>query len=422
MIQLFASNIIPQLISRVVFIIVTIITTGIIARDLGPERYGYYTIIFVYLTFVAVLTDIGLQTIAVRESARYDKHAGLIIGTLFWIKIFLTLIISTISAFVFLFSDFHPIVKTGFAIAMVGQFFIALTSIPNTLFQSKLKIKYSAISEIIGQLVFLSCVIVAFLIPLTNDSLLFYILFFAISSFITFFVGICLALKTEKILWLFDMKTFKFLIKETLPLSFIIILSQIHFRGDSLLLSLLKPEKDVGIYGLSFKFFEAALIIPLVISTVILPLMSKQSTNESINEIASKCFYAFLSLGVLVCLFIVFFSSHIIKFIAGIGYEDAVLPTKFLGLAVLFGYINNLFVNIVIIKNRQKDIVAVSIAGVTINLIMNILFIPEYSYNACAIIKVISEFFGMSAMGYLAYNASRFNPLINIFKRLRYKT
>lgn len=417
--QILLHNTIPQILSKAIFFVVTIITTAIIARDLGPEKYGYYTIIFVYLTFVAVLADIGLQTIAVRESSRYEKKTGDIAGTLFWIKVILFLIVSSLSIIFIFIYDFHSTVKLGFAIALIGQFFMTLSSIPNTIFQSKLKIKFSAISEIIGHMFLLCSVIAVFLISFSTNKLLLYILVGAISSAIIFFVGLRLASKIEKIIWSFNKETSALLIKETLPLSLIIILSQIHFRGDSLLLSLLKPEIDVGIYGLSFKFFEASLIVPLIVSTVILPLMSKQSSSQGINEIANKCFYILMALGLLVCLSIFFFSPFIIETVAGIEYEEAVLPTKFLGLAILFGYINNLFVNIVIVKNRQKDIVAISIFAVIVNIIFNLIFIPHYSYIACALIKVFTEFLGMAYMGYLAYRASSFIPFGNLLKNTR---
>lgn len=415
--QLIAHNIIPQIFSRGFFFIVTVITTAIIARDLGPEKYGYYTIIFVYLTFVAVLTDLGLQTITVRESARYDERASAIVGTFCWIKIFLCLIIFSASIIILFLSDIHKVIKTGFVIALAGQFFVALSSIPNTIFQSKLKIKYTAISEIIGQSVFLASVIIVFFIPLLDDNLFSYIIVGVVSSGITFFVGMYFATKIQKIFLNFDKTTYKTLISETLPLSLIIILSQLHFRGDSFLLSLLKPERDMGIYGLSFKFFEASLIIPIIISTVVLPLMSKQSTNEKINEIASKFFNILLLLGLFVCLFIFFFSSDVIRLIGGLGFEDAAIPTQILGLAILFGYLNNLFVNIIIVKNLQRNIVVVSIVGVSINLVLNLLFIPSYSYKACAIIKVFTEFLGMVLTGYLAYKATKFIPFSNMSKK-----
>lgn len=411
-------NILVQIIGKIFFFIIAILSTALIARSLGPKHYGYYTVIFVYLSFVAVLIDLGLQTIAVREASIDEKNTGRIAGGLFWMKVVWGGLILVVSSILFSFLNFNEAVKTGFAIAAGSFFFVALVSVPNTIFQSKLKLHYSVLSEVTGQGAFLCLVaIIFFLNPFRHYTFYFYLTASIISAIITFLVGIFFASRLEEIKWRLDLVVSKGLLKSTLPLTAVILLSQIHFKGDSLLLSLLKPEKDVGIYGLAYKFFEASLIVPAILMTVVFPLLSRyHSRKEDINNIASKSFNLLAASGLSIMVLIYFLAPQLILWVGGKGFEEAIFPLRILGIAIFFGFINSIFANIVIASNRQKDILFISITGVSLNLILNMMFIPQYSYNACAIITAFSEFYGMAIMGYLAYKASGFYPFQNLKK------
>jgi len=111
---------------------------------------------------------------------------------------------------------------------------------------------------------------------------------------------------------------------------------------------------------------------------------------------------------------IYFMAPQLVSWIGGKDYTEAIFPLKILGFAILFGFINSIFVYIVIAKNRQQKILFISISGAVLSIILNLLFIPLYSYKACAVIAVFIGFYGMAFMGYLAYRASGFNPFLSI--------
>ncbi len=385
-----------------------------IARSLGPEQYGYYTIIFVYLSFAAVLIDLGLQTIAVRESSRDEENAGIVAGSLFWLKVILASFVLCASSLLFFFLNFNETTKVGFVIAAVGFFFLALSAVPNTIFQSRLKLHYSVFSEIIAQGAFLGLVAaIFFLSPYRKESFYFYLISTVISAILTFLVGLLFSSRLVRIKWHPDLAAVKSLVTGTLPLTIVILLSQIHFKGDSILLSLLRPGRDVGIYNLAYKFFETSLVFPAILMNAVFPLLSRcHSEDAEMNRIAGKSFVILAVGGFLTSFVIYLFSPQLISLLGGSKFMEAVLPLKILGLAVIFSFMNSIFAYIVIAKNRQRDILFVSISGVCLNLILNIIFIPLYSYNACAVITVISECYGMIFMGYLSYKASGFNPFL----------
>jgi O-antigen/teichoic acid export membrane protein len=361
-----------------------------------------------------VLIDLGLQTIAVRESSKDTNDTSRIAGSLFWIKVIWGGFTLFVCSLLFSYSNFSAEIKTGFKIATAGYFFLALASVPATVFQSRLKLHFSVLSEIAGQAAFLILTaIIFFFSPFRSHLLYFFLGANIASSFIILLVGLFFVSRMVKIEFTVNLETSKRLLKNTLPLTVVILLSQLHFKGDSLMLSIMKSETDVGIYGIAYRFFEAAIIFPAIMTAVFFPVLSRyHSDNENMNKVAGNYFNILAVSGIISAALLFFLSSQLILLVGGKGFEQAIFPLRVLGFALLFSFLNSVFANIVIAKNHQKAILYISIYGVSLNIILNAIFIPYYSYNACAVITVVSEFFGMTFMGYLAHRASGFNPFV----------
>ena len=72
----FTQNIAVQIAGKLVSVLAVIGSTAIIARELGPVYFGYYSIILVNLSFITVFNDLGLQTIAVRNASQDARSLG----------------------------------------------------------------------------------------------------------------------------------------------------------------------------------------------------------------------------------------------------------------------------------------------------------------------------------------------------------
>ena len=68
--RLVASNTAVQVAGKAVTLAIGLASIAIITRYLGPEDYGKYTLALTYMQLFAVLADVGLFTIVVREISR----------------------------------------------------------------------------------------------------------------------------------------------------------------------------------------------------------------------------------------------------------------------------------------------------------------------------------------------------------------
>ena len=91
-----------------------------------------------------------------------------------------------------------------------------------------------------------------------------------------------------------------------------------------------------------------------------------------------------------------FLSKPIMTVISDEKYKDAVLPLIILSVSLVFSALGNIFVNTILITHRKENqaFVILALSAVT-NIVLNFIFIPEYSYIATASTTLISEFIVM---------------------------
>ena len=71
---------------------ISIITTALIARALGPELYGKYSFGLTFIFFFSVLANFGIETLFVRESARNKENIARMFMDIMHLKFGLSLL------------------------------------------------------------------------------------------------------------------------------------------------------------------------------------------------------------------------------------------------------------------------------------------------------------------------------------------
>jgi len=77
--RLAAKNIFLLLITRGVIVCISIIVIAKTSRYLGVGGFGEYNLVFTYLGFFTLLTDLGMSTIVIREMSANREKAGSIL-------------------------------------------------------------------------------------------------------------------------------------------------------------------------------------------------------------------------------------------------------------------------------------------------------------------------------------------------------
>ena len=78
-----------------------LVSTLILGRQLGPDGFGLYTLVFAYLAFFELFADAGLDSLLVRDLARTPLDGPRRLGEALFLRALLTLAVLPLAALLF---------------------------------------------------------------------------------------------------------------------------------------------------------------------------------------------------------------------------------------------------------------------------------------------------------------------------------
>jgi len=380
-----------QFVSKLCTAVLGFLGVGLLTRYLGQIGFGNFTLIFVYLSFFGIIADSGLQLTMSRDIAKGKHLPEKIYGTFFWLKIIL-IFISIVLAFISLaFLPYPPLVKRGIFVASVGVGLGFFNSFGTTILQANLRLDLVALIDLLAKAVTVAFV---FIFVLMQKNFYYILNTILIGNFAALILTIFLLNKIKKIKLSFDLNLAKKISVKALPVAAISALALLYFKIDTLILSIIRGIKEVGIYGLAYKVVENLLLVWGFYMATIYPLLAKLANNKKIKETVglwkiSLTISIILSLLVSILAFV--FAPLLIKILGGQDFASSVMPLRILLCSLPLFFVNNLFYHSFLLEEKTKLILKAIGTSLIFNIIINLIFIPKYGYIAASVSTVITE-------------------------------
>jgi O-antigen/teichoic acid export membrane protein len=393
-----------QVVGKAITASITLLVTLIIGRTLGPAGYGDFTKIFVFVGYFYTLADFGLNSIYIKlskenETAQLRSLIGLRIFIGFALALLAVSIAQVLPYDHQTATGFSPLVKVGIALASLTIATQALFVTANAFYQRSLRYDLSTVSAVLSYLFVLAT---AILVTLTTKSLLGYTLAYVIGGMVLVVSAFTIISKRTRssLKPIISRKEYLRLLKPAWPVGLALIFNLIYFRIDVFILSNFRSSAEVGLYGLAYQFFEAALALPIFFSNAIYPqLSSLYMESRQKFKVQAKNWLLILT-GVSLLLSICTFSvSFFIPLLFGAKFTGAIPALQILSLGFPFFFISALLWHVIIILDKQKYLTLVYALGAVFNLLANLFYIPKNGYIAASIITVISEALIMFLLG-----------------------
>ncbi|HBB37325.1 MAG: Membrane protein involved in the export of O-antigen and teichoic acid [Candidatus Moranbacteria bacterium GW2011_GWC1_45_18] len=395
--------------AKILGTILSLVSIGFITRYLGREGFGDYSTVLAFFAFFSAIADLGLYVISTREISRPESDEKKILGNVFAIRIAVSFFILLVSPLLILFFPYSGDVKVGVVIAASAYFFASGYSVLIGLFQKRLAMDKVAIGEFVGKMVQLAIVVIAvksnFGFLAITSSLLFNML-------ASFFVVYLFSKKYITFSLRFDWQAWKKFLKESYPVGVSAIIVFAYFKLDTIILSILKTNADVGIYNAAYKVVENVAFFPAMFVGLVMPIMSRYifHEREKFEKVADKTFKVFLVLVVPLLVGMIFFAKNIIGLIGGAGYEDSVLVLKILAFAMAFIFFGSFFTNVIIAGNQQRKLIAILLFCAVFNITLNLYMIPRFSYKGAAVTSSLTEFLVAVLSGAACWRLLKYTP------------
>ena len=166
--------------------------------------------------------------------------------------------------------------------------------------------------------------------------------------------------------------------------------------SDRIIISRIVNSEAAGIYSVAYTVSMCMLLLSSSINGVIQPWLyenMKKNKTESISQIIEISF-----LLVAICnLFVIGLAPELIGLAAPIQYREAIWVLPPLAASVVVMYFYQHFVNIEFYFEDSKLTAIASCGAAILNIILNIIFIPQYGYLAAGYTTLVSYLlFGFS--------------------------
>ncbi len=406
-----AKNTLSLFIGSIINKICMLIFFVLLASNFGSEDLGVFYFLFSLTSIFVIFSDFGLSTLVVREVARDKSEAQMYWSNSFLIKILLsTASVILIPVLLYLLNYPMETIKLGFLFSLMTIFNVGV-NLNDSLFKAFEHFEFSALIMILQGLFILTMGMWLFKV---SQSLYPIIVLYVLAMAVAFLIGsLILTRKFIKFKISCNFNFVRALFKKAYPFILAQFVGILYLRIDVLMLSKISGNAATGWYGAASKIILAYTMFPNFLITALFPILSRksQSSKDAIKRISDRALKYLLIIGIPLILFTVFDAQKIILFLYKEDFVNSIIVMKILGMKAFFFFINPLLGKILLSSDKEKVYVILVSAALMLNVVLNMLLIPRFSYIGASIATVVSAFCQMIL---LYYFTARFLFRLNI--------
>lgn len=371
--------------------VISFFYTIFLARSLGVNNFGLFIAALSYFSLIASVADFGITRYLVREVSKEEKKLSQLLSTTIFFRFSLLLIFSAVLMLGIYLFDPEIGRRNLSLLAILAVFPQSISLSLDAAFVALLKMRYSALGTLV-----LSTLTT--LLGITLVSLGYGVqgaVVALILGQVLYTLTLVILISQQKIKWKIgaDLTLLKSVLKGSLPYGILAMMGLIYFKVDTLLLSYLRGNFETGIYGAAYKFLEAIVFIPATLAVAVFPVLSKlhEVDNSNVKALSSRIIKIMFGLGIVVALGFIFILPEVIKILLP-NYLTSIGVIRILSLAIPFMFIHVPLAQVVLSSDKYlKPVIFISLINLSFNIILNLIFIPQYGFWAAAWITVASD-------------------------------
>lgn len=380
------------------------VSTIILARVLGPEKFGVFSAVIALTTIVYSLGDLGIPPALINFLPKLPQKKDIIISTALIAQIGICLL----SVFVFLgLALFHNAIIPGslpehIFLALLVTLIYILTNFAQGLFTARRQFwKYSAIQMIDSSI---KIILILLLLVASRLDISTALLANAVSSFLALIITF--GKETVLLEYRFDKAVFGQILSFSKWIAASRVFSVFFGRVDILLLNILVSSYGAGIFAAASRITLLFTLLISSLSAVISPRYSGFTTAGEIISYSRKLLFFVFGIATLMLLTIIF-ARPIILIVFGAQYLEAVVVFRLLAAAML-PFLFSLITTPAIIYtfNRPDFYAKVTALQVSLIVILDLLLINRFGLLA----PVLA--IGIANLIALALSAVKFTQLL----------
>ncbi len=385
-----ASDIALQIGAQLLNLALGIVVFRLVARTLGPTRYGQWSTLLAIIDLVGIVGSLGLENVAVRFATAEPEREDMWIGAVTTLRAALTVPVIVVYVIaVIVISRDQTMLVTGLIMTL-----LYLTGIWSTLrvaFRLRVRNDIFAAFVLANSVLWTGAVIV--IAAAGGGMVALAIAFVTISVLVQGALGV-LAFRAVPVRWRGARALWPRIARLALVVGIGGALTYAYGRIDQLLVFELSPHaSEAGLYAAMYKVLETAGFLPVAVMTTLFPIMSGLYPSNPIRlrkltQLAID-YLTIVSLGGLA--FTIAAAGEIVDLLLGPAYHagTSALPVLMAAFVpICIGFVGG---NMVLATGLQRRYIYYATLGLLVNVVLNVTFIPVYGFQAAAWVTLATE-------------------------------
>ncbi|MDO8610672.1 MAG: oligosaccharide flippase family protein [bacterium] len=375
-------------VSSVIIKVLNFILFLFLIKYLNAEEYGIYTLIWAQVTILSPLLDFGTTSYGVVHITKNKEKEFNILFT-FRMALALLIFIATIVMTIFMFKNnpklnvYSIITATVIFTNMFSGSYFIWSAIQRKLYlSSRNTIIFTAILSIL-------CIVS---LIITHRLLYVFLVMFVLYNIYSLVNFMIIKYEIKSLSFKISFKDWKKVLKQSYVYVLISFFGGLYFKADVFILQILKGIGAVGVYSAGYKFFEALMFIAASYSISSTPVLVRISNNETylFSKLVKDMLFL-LCIGFGIAFGVLFISPIIVPLLFNLKYIESIKVLQIVIFALPFILFNSIWMNVLYVFKKAHFVIFTLLFQTILNIALNYIFIPKFSFIASSYITVFSE-------------------------------
>lgn len=394
MVKSLRTNFIYNIINTISGLVFPLITYPYVFRILMAEDIGTVNFLNSIISYVVLLTGLGIPLYGIREIARVrDDQKELTQTTLEILS--LNLLLNVVGyLIIFLLVSTVSDIRENAGLFLLLSTSVVLTTLGCQWFYSGIEdFKFITIR---GLIVRTLCTIFLFAVVKGKDDLLWYALYMLLVSTGNYIVNfVCLRSRISfALVKLKELNLWKH-VKPAGAVFVFNLVTSVYLNLDKVMLGFIQGSEAVGYYTASTQISHILLTIATALGVVMLPRSSnliKQGQLDDFYRLANKSYNFILMLAMPLCIGCMVMSPVLIHIFCGNSYEPSITTLRIIcPIIIAIGISNLIGLQMLYPLGLIKIVTISTCVGAAVNFLLNACLIPYLSQDGAAIATVVAE-------------------------------
>jgi O-antigen/teichoic acid export membrane protein len=376
---------------KVLRVILGVLVGAWVARFLGPGQFGELAYVLAFVAFFQAFSVLGLEGLTVRDIARDRARAGVVLGTVFRLRLGAACI-GWLLACGLIWALLPGDTTTLLLVAIVAASMLFQTAdVIDLWFQSQTQSRRTVLAKATAFLLSSGAKVALILAgaPLWA--------FAAVQLLDTSLAALFLALVYRGLpahdAWKWNSAVAASLLKQSWPFMVSGLAVMTYMRIDQIMLRQLVGEHEVGIYSAALPFSQAFHFIPMMICASLLPMLSRlhADNRDLFYARLQRLFTVFAWSAIALVAALVLASNWLVTILLGTAYEQSARVLSLHAVTNIFIFLGVAQGQWILNERRSQVSLIKTLVGAAANILANLMLIPRYGAMGAALAAVIAQ-------------------------------